>query len=176
MEALYQQSLGAEFDRLAVTYNSGERWDPHNNSYFTEVLVYLEIMPDVDVNFRKNTSTNGIKTLNYYTEVLSGEAYDTTRGGKNYKLYHQTLARYGFFTQTEDFLDILGFTKHEANPSFGSNGQVTANSISLYYTRNSYNFTFVYNYPSTAGTTIGGEELTNAQLNKEIVHTVPFGA
>ena len=176
MEALYQQSLAAQFDELAETYNNGERWMPQKKEYFQQVLVFLDIMPDVDEDFRKNTSNYSLKTLTYYAEVLPGESYDTQRNGKYYKVYHTTSARYGYFTETEDFLDILGYTKYEANPAF-VNGEVrNQNSIALYYTRNNYNFTFVYNYPTVAGTTIDGEELTNEQINKEYAQSVPFEA
>lgn len=148
--ALYEQNIADIFPIVGsngTTYDNGERWNPVNSSTYRQVLVFLDIMPDEDVRFEVNTSTNGLKVLTYYVEALPGEHVDVTRNGVNYKTYHVTNARYGYFTEAEDFFDIIGFTKKESNPAF-VNGEVrNSNTIDLYYTRNSYTLTLDTNYP-----------------------------
>ena len=148
--ALYEQNIADIFPIVGsngTTYDNGERWNPVNSSTYRQVLVFLDIMPDEDVRFEVNTSTNGLKVLTYYVEALPGEHVDVTRNGVNYKTYHVTNARYGYFTEAEDFFDIIGFTKKESNPAF-VNGEVrNSNTIDLYYTRNSYSLTLDTNYP-----------------------------
>ena len=148
--ALYEQNISDIFPIVGSngrTYDNGERWEPINSSTYNQVLVFLDIMPDEDVRFNVNTSTNGLKTLTYYVEILPGEPIERTRNGVNYKTYHVTNARYGYFTEAEDFFDIIGFSKKESNPVF-VNGEVrNSNTIDLYYTRNLYKLTFDAKYP-----------------------------
>ena len=164
--ALYQHNISSYFPIVGdngVTYNQGQRWQPSGSSTYTQVLVYLDIMPDEDITFTLNTSTNAEKNLYYYVEPLPGytpSSTDRTYNGKTFVLYHHTVARYGFFTEEEDYLSLIGFTKSASYPpqAYGSNGSQqptvwnnsSATSIYCYYLRNSSSLTFDYNYPVAA--------------------------
>lgn len=150
ISALYGQNIGNIFPIVGTngtTYDSGERWDPQDSDIYDEVLVFLDAMPDEDIKFNVNTSTNGLKTLTYYVEVLPGDTVEQVRNGVSYKTYHVTNARYGYFTESEDFFDITGYTKKESNPVFVNGEARNTNTIDLYYTRNSYTLTLDSNYP-----------------------------
>ena len=166
--ALYEQNISSYFPIVGtngVTYDQGERWQPQNSSTYNQVLVYIDIMPDESITFRLNTSTNSAKDLYYYVEPLPGtpvSSTDRTYNGKRFVLYHHTVARYGFFTEAEDYLPLIGFYKDDAYPvqAFNSSGNpVTtawgnntgATEIYCYYLRNASKLAFEYNYPVAAG-------------------------
>ena len=128
--ALYQQPIGENFPIVGtngVTYNNGERWMPQGSSTFSDVLVYIDIMPDENVTFRLNTSTNPLKTIYYYVEALESQTSDETYmeyNGMGFVLYHRTDARYGWFTASEDYLDLSGYNKGaDAYPPYSDNGK-----------------------------------------------------
>lgn len=164
---LYEDNISSNFPIVGtngVTYDQGERWQPQNSSTFSEVLVYIDIMPDEDVTFHLNTSANDQKHLYYYIEPLPDEAPsadDRTYNGKRFKLYHHTVARYGYFTEAEDYLSLIGFYTSDAYApqAFNSNGNSVnpwgqgtgAVEIYCYYLRSERTFTFDYNYPVAAG-------------------------
>lgn len=154
IKALYGQYIGNHFP--IPGYNDGRRWQPQNSSTYNEVLVYIDAMPNESITFRINSTENKMKTLYYYVEALPGETAATTVDGIRYRLYTTINARYGFFTYSEDFMEIEGFSRNFSNPAFESNGQVTADELRLYYTRNSYTLTYVDNYPNIAGLTYTG--------------------
>lgn len=142
-----------------ITYNQGQRWKPQTpqTTYsgqtltrFSEVLVYLDTVPIVNVDFVLNTSNNSTKTLDYYVQILPGETADVTRDGIGYTLYHHTAANYGYFTEDEDFLDITGFTKNGTDPLSPWGQGSSATSIKAYYLRNKYGLNFHVNYPAGA--------------------------
>ena len=161
---LYEHNISSYFPiqgTNGTTYNQGQRWKPQNSSTFNQVLVYIDIMPDEDITFTLDTSANSEKNLYYYVEPLLSADATITYNGKGFKLYHHTVARYGFFTENEDYLDLVGFSKSASYPpqAFNQNGtQVSsvwnnnnASSIYCYYLRNSYKLTFDYNYPAATG-------------------------
>ena len=144
--ALYGQSISDNFPIVGtngVTYDQGERWMPQNSSTYNQVLIYIDIMPDEDVVFHLNTATHTTKHIYYYVEALEGETGDTvTYNGKTFVLYKHMAANYGYFTEKEDYLNFVGFSKYGYTPSnaWGSGG---ASTVYCYYTRNVYTINFM---------------------------------
>lgn len=138
----YQQSLEGIWpvtDDNGVTYSSGERWAPSDSTYYSAVLVYISKMPPDDFTLTLNEANYKTFTMQYYKQVLPGQAYDVTYNGKYYKLDNTIKANYNYITKAEDFFDIEGFVQAGSNPAFGSNGQITTNqsalTVSFYYDR-----------------------------------------
>ncbi|MBR1555591.1 MAG: InlB B-repeat-containing protein, partial [Oscillospiraceae bacterium] len=151
--ALYGQDISSYFPIIGdngVTYSNGERWNPQNSRIFQNVLVLINSMPDEDIIFQLSTSSAGRKQLNYYTESLPDDAGDVIHNGMNYDLYRTVSAKYQYITEAEDFMELSGFTRQEAEPAF-SNGRINSSTANFYYTRNRYSLTFDVNYPNLAG-------------------------
>ena len=125
-------------DGNGVTYNSGERWKPSGSSLYSQVLVFIANMPPENLTLTLDKSSASTYTMNYYLEVLPGEAYTHTYGGRNYVLYTTVKANYNYITKAEDFFDINGFDQLDSNPKF-SNGQIKIDSgsknVNFYYSR-----------------------------------------
>lgn len=142
VRAKYQQSLEGIWpvtDDNGVTYSSGERWAPSDSTYYSAVLVYISKMPPDDFTLTLNEANYKTFTMQYYKQVLPGQAYDVTYNGKYYKLDNTVKANYNYITKAEDFFDIEGFVQAGSSPAFGSNGQITTNqtalTVSFYYDR-----------------------------------------
>ena len=136
----YQENLDEIWpitDGNGKVYNSGERWSPSGSDTYSSVLVYIANMPGESFTLTLSTSSNDTYTMNYYLEVLDGEAYDLSRDGKNYKLYKTIKANYNYLTEAEDFFNIHGFYKNGASHNF-SGGQIDINgggTVNFYYGR-----------------------------------------
>ena len=128
-----EQDFGLQDDN-GVIYEDGQRWEPSDSSYYKQVLVYIANMPADDFTLTLNTSTNSIRTMYYYLQVLPGEEYTESRGGKQYIMYNTIEAKYGRITEAEDYFDITGYVKSGSNPSF-SGGEITATTARFYYDR-----------------------------------------
>lgn len=164
IEALYGQNIANHFPILGtngIYYNNGERWKPQSSVPYNQVLVLIETMPDYNVTFRKDIADYSMKTLTYYVEALPDEEELFVRNNVRYKLYKQVNAKYGFFTEAEDFMDLAGFTKKESDPAFNNDGAVRGkDAITFYYTRNKYTLDFDINYPDKSDLTFeSGTEL-----------------
>ena len=126
-----------------TTYNSGERWDPSGSKTYTEVLVYLAIMPAESFTLTVSRENYDTFIMHYMVETLPGES-GTSYNGKTFKESFQVTANYNYVTEAEDFFDLDGFTQWASNPSF-RNGEIDIDGggdVYFYYTRNSYNLTF----------------------------------
>lgn len=133
----YQQSLEDLWpiqDDNGVVYDSGQRWKPSESSYYSEVLVYISTMPADDFVLTLSTSTNSAKTMNYYLQVLPGEAYTREYDGKQFILKTTIVANYGYVTKDEDFFDIAGFNQYASDPEF-SGDTIRDTTVDFYYTR-----------------------------------------
>ena len=169
IEALYGQNISANFPIAGsngTTYDQGERWEPQSSKTYSEVLVFIDIMPDENVTFHVNRSTAGTKTMYYYVEILPSETAVTSRNGVDYKLYNVISANYNFITEAEDFLELEGFSKNGSNPAFKSGQINNSNTANFYYTRNSYELAFEVNYPNLASVTY--ETAGEPSENKEV--------
>ena len=93
--ALYGQNIADNFPIVGsngVTYNNGQRWMPQNSSLFSDVIVFLEVMPAGNVNFHVDTNTHTTRTMRYYVEALPDDPVDETFDGKNFTLYNTIYA------------------------------------------------------------------------------------
>ena len=148
----YQTNIGDYFPIVGdngITYNA-DRWDPQNKTYYTNVLVYIDIMAAANVSFLISTSDASVKHMYYYVEALEddpAEATDRPYNGTRFKLYRDIEAKYHFFTEIEDYIDLIGFNKGGDDyppEAYNSSGQSLSqiwgsgsNAVSLYcyYTR-----------------------------------------
>ena len=161
--ALYEHSISSFFPIVGTngtTYNNGERWNPQNSSIYDQVLVYIDIMPDEDITFRLSAGTASSKNIHYYIEPLPGEAATgntRTYNGVEFVEYKSISARYSFFTEAEDYIELKGF--HKSNSftpqAYNSGGAAltsvwnnnNAADVYCYYLRDTSTFSFKYNYP-----------------------------
>lgn len=140
--AKYQKSLNDIWpitDDNGVTYGDGERWKPTGSDTYSQVLVYISDMPGENFTLTTDSGSNyNPYTMNYYKEVLPGQAYTKTYQGKNFVLDFTVKARYNYITKAEDFFDINGYDKWASDPKFDGN-QIElgdkAGTVDFYYTR-----------------------------------------
>ena len=136
----YQQSLEDLWpvvDGNGVRYDGGERWKP--STYFSYVLVYISKMPPANITLSLDEASYTPYVMNYWLQVLPGDTYATSFGGRQYALKDTIKAQYNYVTKDEDFFDITGFVQYASDPVFGSNGQIDINSgdmtVDFYYDR-----------------------------------------
>ena len=155
--ARYQQPIGGNFPiggNNGATYNHGERWDPQSNTPYSEVLVYIDVMPSANVTFHLDVATHSTKTIHYYVEAIEGETPERPYNGKGFSLYKSVDANYNWFTEAEDYIELVGFTKGGgAYPpeAYNSNGtklnsvwnNVNVKNVYCYYTRDKYRILFM---------------------------------
>ena len=129
-------------DDNGVVYDEGQRWTPSSSDYYSQVLVFIANMPPDDFTLTLSTSDASPYTMNYYLEVLPGDAYTHTYEGRNYALYTTIKASYNYVTKAEDFFDIQGFDQLTSNPKF-SGDQIKISSgnktVNFYYSRKTDN-------------------------------------
>ena len=167
--AKYEENIEDEWpivdSRSGRVYDQGERWDPQTNPFgWSEVMVYLDIMPSADVTFHLDTDTHTTKTMNLYVEALPGETGQTVNGpytiyeyssetenhewyGKKFVLYKSVKANYLGFT-IEDFVDLSGYTRIGSGSStytyYGTKFyRSTNNTVNFYYSRNTSTINFM---------------------------------
>ncbi len=118
-----------------IDQNFGKWAPPSDSPNFDNNLVYIDIMPDEDSRFTLAAPTGSRKTMNYYVEVLPGQTGTTTFNGKSFVLLNTVHGRYNYFTESEDYLDLVGYDKYGTDPAF-VNGRITdSNTLNCYYTR-----------------------------------------
>lgn len=177
IKALYEQYIGNYFPLAG--FRNGERWMPNGDSVWSQVMVYVDVMPNRDVTFRVNTANYTTKTMNYYVQALPGTTEGiVTRNGVDYVLYASVPANYNFIT-SEDFVDIHGFTKNGSYPTINGNTYLTnyGNTINFYYLRTDWTMTFNVNYPIQAGLTYsGGQDANKIETAYYQQSLVPYGS
>ncbi len=123
-----------------ITYDSGQRWKPNGSKIYSQVLVYLAIMPQESFNLIVDVSSNDTYIMHYMVEILPGETASNTRDfqGKTFKEHFTPVkANYNYLTKAEDFFDLEGFDQYGSEPSF-TNNQIDirgGGDVYLYYTR-----------------------------------------
>lgn len=133
-----------------TVYNNGERWDPSGSSKFTEVLVFIELMPQESFSLSVSRVNYDEFRMHYMVEVLPGTtgatAYSNGGTTKYFKeAFNTVVANYNYVTKAEDFFDLKGFEQWASNPKFGSNNQLDINGggdVYFYYTRNKTQLVF----------------------------------
>lgn len=145
-----------------TTYNKGERWKPSGSKTYTQVLVYLSIMPAESFTLTTSRVNYDTFIMHYMVEVLPGES-GTNYNGKTFKESFKVTANYNYVTKDEDFFDLDGFTQWASNPSF-RNGEIDIDGggdVYFYYTRNSYTLTFNDGYEEVKKETVQYEAPLN---------------
>lgn len=169
IKALYEQNISSNFPIVGTngrTYNNGERWDPQSSTPYSEVLVYIDVMPAANVTFHLDEASRPLKTMNWYVEALPGASgtvaapntlYEVTANGrvsangKRFVLYNTISARYNGVTPDEDFIDIDGFTKIGADSAWVTrNGtkfyiynEYQNGTVNFYYSRDTYRINYL---------------------------------
>ncbi|MBO5200667.1 MAG: InlB B-repeat-containing protein [Clostridia bacterium] len=141
LTAKYQESIDEHWpvtDGNGVKYDSGQRWTPSSSSFYSNVLVHIDIMPPDDFTLTLSTSSADTYTMNYYLQTLEDQPYSVTYDGVNYALRNTIKANYNYVTEEEDFFNIKGFVQKASDPAF-SGGQIDINgsnkTINFYYDR-----------------------------------------
>ena len=113
INALYGQPIGDNFPIVGtngITYNN-YIWEPGSNGTYSQVLAYIDAMPDDDVVFGAIYGGSSALRIHYYIEVLPGETSTRTYNGIGYVEY-KSLDIYGYryFTKAEDYINIVGYS------------------------------------------------------------------
>ena len=145
--ALYDQSIGSNFPITSNGASAEWRWEPQDNNVgFEQVLVYIDVMPAGNVTFYTSTSSQSTKYMEFWVEALPGQTGTTrTFNGKTFVKYGNTIpAKYRWFTEDVDFVDLSGYVKYGSAPAFDNSynpPRATVNAggtLYLYYTREVY--------------------------------------
>lgn len=126
-----------------TVYDSGERWKPSGSSAYTQVLVFIEIMPVESFTLTADRTSADQYVMHYYVEVLDGEG-ERAYGGKYFTEAFAVTANYNYVTETEDFFGLEGYTQWASDPEFRG-GQIDlrgGGEVSFYYTRDEYALNF----------------------------------
>ena len=126
-----------------TTYDNGERWDPSGSDTYTEVLVFIQLMPAESFTLTVDRANYDDYVMHYYVEVIDGEG-EREYGDRYFTEAFSVTANYNFVTETEDFFDIEGYTQWRSDPSF-RNGEIDiwgGGDVYFYYTRNEYTLNF----------------------------------
>lgn len=146
--AKYQTYIGDNFPITDNGASSEWRWKPvtPNDAGYTNVLVYIDIMPAANVTFNSSTSTASTKYMEFYVEALPGQTADRTWNGKSFVKFGNTIpAKYSWFTEDVDFPELTGCDKYGSSPAF-VNGQANpgdGGTLYLYYTRKAYKINYM---------------------------------
>ena len=91
--------------------------------------------------------------------------------GTRYVLYMDAAVKAGWYlesTKSEDFIDYVGFTQKESNPSYGSSGTTNFdrnNRIRFYYSRNKYPILYM------DGVYVNGDGIVQDEANRGKLNT-----
>lgn len=128
---------GAKISDKWPIYKGSSAWavNPTGGPY----QVNIDTMPLGGAKFYGPNTDYGSETAYYYVEVLPGESGTTTYNGVQYKLHHSdTSPGTGYTVTEEDKYPITGFTYKS-----GTKDGKPYNNAKFYYTRDSYNITFI---------------------------------
>lgn len=165
--ALYEQPIGNNFP-ISVNGTTDYRWEPHNSSTFNQVLVYIDVMPAENVTFSRNDANYSTKYMEFWVEALPGQTGTRTFNGKSFVKYGNTIpAKYNFFTEAEDFVNLAGYEHFGSDPAFGTNGRAYVDdggTLYLYYTRLAYPITYM------DGAYFDGDGNTLTETDRGLIH------
>lgn len=141
--AKYGHYIGNNFP-ISANGSTDYRWEPvtPNDAGYTEVLVYIDIMPAANVTFTRNSSSASTKYMEFWVEALPGQTGTRTFDGKSFVKYGNTIpAKYSWFTIDVDFPELTGYNKFGSDPAFDASGEAHVSgggTLYLYYTRKAY--------------------------------------
>ena len=133
---------GANISKNWPTYQ-GSTWavNPTGGPY----QVNIDTMPMGGDTFYGPKTGQGSETAYYYVEALPGASNTVTVDGIKYVLHHSdTSPGTGYHITDEDKYPITGFKFETFNAKWGRDGY-NYNNAKFYYTRNSYDITFINN-------------------------------
>lgn len=128
-----------------TTYDDGQRWTPSGSTEYTQVLVYVAVMPADDFTLTLSVQNYDTFIMHYMVEALPGTQNTVAYQGKNFIESFKVTAKYNHVTKAEDFFNLDGFTQWTSNPQFNNNGSLDINgggNVYFYYTRNNYEIVF----------------------------------
>ena len=134
---------GANISKNWPTYQGSSTWavNPTGGPY----QVNIDTMPMGGDTFYGPKTGQGSETAYYYVEALPGASNTVTVDGIKYVLHHSdTSPGTGYHITDEDKYPITGFKFETFNAKWGRDGY-NYNNAKFYYTRNSYDITFINN-------------------------------
>ena len=134
---------GANISKNWPTYQGSSTWavNPTGGPY----RVNIDTMPMGGDTFYGPKTGQGSETAYYYVEALPGASNTVTVDGIKYVLHHSdTSPGTGYHITDEDKYPITGFKFETFNAKWGRDGY-NYNNAKFYYTRNSYDITFINN-------------------------------
>ena len=151
IKALYGQDISNKFPIKVGNRTYNCVWFVQNSTgtYVNgNWIIKVEHMPAENITFHADFEGGVNAVFNYYVEDLDGD-YVSTYSGENFDLKNHLsfqVDRGSYSTKEEEFMNIEGFDRFAANPSYGSDGtQPIRNNepINLYYTRKRYDLIFM---------------------------------
>ena len=133
---------GANISKKWPTYQGSSTWavNPTGGPY----QVNIDTMPMGGATFYGPKTGEGSETAYYYVEALPGASNTVTVDGIKYVLHHSdTSPGTGYVVTDEDKYPITGFKFKTFSASRNLSGDYNYNNAKFYYTRNSYEITFI---------------------------------
>lgn len=156
----WQQDVSSYWANGIAQREPGRRWRPYFDNCISESTgkqVYnagvgmMTIMPDTNVVFRFLSNGQYECTMNFWVEPKLGEPSTKTYNNRNYTQKYKFVCKFGDITETEEYVDIEGFTKVYPWTTLVNEGQISTNTSNktktahFYYIRNIYPLTYISN-------------------------------
>ena len=145
-------SDGVAYPRQDVN-TSWKPSDPTNT--YTARITQMLLMPDVDISFSHQTSSNTQRHFHYYVEALPEDTDTRTYQDLEFVPYNQDMKDvvndFNLLSYEDDFFILNGFTRYEAATEGGTRVTIGTdtpwqnawnNNLYFYYKRNSYTIEF----------------------------------
>lgn len=168
---------------------AGRRWRPYFDNCISEETgkaIYsagvgmMNVMPDTNVVFRFLSNGNCECTMHYWVEPKAGETYTKTYEGRNYLEKYKFVCKFGDITETEEYVDIEGFTKVYKWEELINKEQITTSentrTAHFYYSRNSYPLAYISGGKTIKTVQVKFEDkLDGSTNNSNFIPTIPDG-
>lgn len=178
----WQQDVSKLWQNGIAGREAGRRWRPYFDNCISESTgkqIYsagvgmMNVMPDTNVVFRFLSSGQYVCTMHYWVEPKPGETATKTYEGRNYLQKYKFICKFGAITETEEYVDIEGFTKVYTWNALGDKGQLTTDSSNMtktghfYYSRNSYPLAYISDGETVKTVNVKFEDVLNGTTNNK---------
>lgn len=170
--ALYQKDISTEFPIIGTdgTDYTGYVWEPQSSSIFTTGDVpSLDAMREENTVFHaKRYGTGRTIHMYYYTEAIGNTG--TLYQGKYFDLHqHVQISADGDIssTESEDFVDILGYDHFTSNPEYVGGRVENINTISFYYTRQKFPINYMHGSFYNGDGVMMADQSLSGQIHEE---------
>lgn len=170
--ALYQKDISTEFPIIGTdgTDYTGYVWEPQSSSIFTTGDVpSLDAMREENTVFHaKRYGTGRTIHMYYYTEAIGNTG--TLYQGKYFDLHqHVQISADGNIssTESEDFVDILGYDHFTSNPEYVGGRVENINTISFYYTRQKFPINYMHGSFYNGNGVMMADQSLSGQIHEE---------